>query len=581
MTNPKNQPAGGDARKDGIPDPSDKPHLDSGIDSNNVTFSDASLLDAKDDDWDIPSLSFPVIEGHGDSDAKSARSNAAPDIDITAGSVPATPSAIPSGALSASPSAIPSVTPDAAVDDAATTVLSTPIAPDTGTDTAQTTTTPASPTPTSASASSAGAMEPPSPPAQAFSDSATVVLPPINVNVPVPGQETAATTAMPAVSASTASTRTAPAQGVENLEDVSDEPTEPEDLTEDEVPSTIDGEKPKRSSHKPLVIGIAAVVLIAAVGGGAYAFVRHQQQVQHDTAFAACQTANGDATKANNALNAALKKAETAAATPVDQVTDATTISKLQSVVSSASGAGKVSACDASLSTAELNNRTQTNMKLVSTVNSHTAKVTAAVKAVTDSQDAKTAADVQTAKGGLQTAVNDAQTLLADSEGEVTDDATRQALQAAIDSANQLIANNDAKLDDVNKALTAIQDATSQVNDSRSAYTAILNRRRSSTSSNTGTGTGSNRYRNTNGSGSTAGSGSGTGAGTNGAGSGAESGAGSGGSGSGSGSGGSGASGSGSGTGSGSTGADSGAGAGSGASADSTADAGGAAAQSN
>ncbi|MBT1172861.1 hypothetical protein JS528_05735, partial [Bifidobacterium sp. MA2] len=73
MTNPKNQRdqrnqrAKSDHAADNIPNPNDKPHLDSGLDPNNVTINGVSLLNpqGEDNDWDIPALSFPTIDEHG------------------------------------------------------------------------------------------------------------------------------------------------------------------------------------------------------------------------------------------------------------------------------------------------------------------------------------------------------------------------------------------------------------------------------------------------------------------------------------------------------------------------------------
>ncbi|TPF86552.1 hypothetical protein BW13_05485 [Bifidobacterium sp. UTCIF-37] len=617
----------------GFPNPDDKPHLDSGLDSNNVRFNDNSLLNPqRDDDWDIPALSFPNIDEHGGAPSPEEMKQNLTFPSVPSAGVPAdAPTEAMPPAVAPATVVTPPVTPTA---DTTATVADIPPMPptrSTGSHAARTTgSTAAIPTdapgglqgapavsvaPASVAATPASALPSSTNPAPVFppdSGSETTVLPPLNINVPVPGHAGATDKPSPVIAPGAVNLGKVAGgenQTLQNLEDVSDEPTEAEEADElygaeadrnDSARSAAgdsglsgsgisggsDGNGRGRGGNgdgdarhgdhsgndgtravdrKPIIIGVVVAALVAAAVGGVFAFQRHQSQTALDTALSNCEAAASDVSKANDSLAEALKKADEASKLTVDQVSDATTISKLKTAVSDASGAGKAVACDASLSTAELTSRTEENSKLASTLNSHIKTVDSALKAVTDSQDDKNDADVKTAKDNLQKAVTDAQTLMTNSEGAVADDSTRQTLQSAIDAANKLIGDSDPKLEDLQNALKALQDATNAVNDSMSSYSSS---RRSSSDSNSGTSnsngtngtngsyTGNrynNRYNGSTGSTTrpnTSGSGSGSGSGSNGSGSGST--------GTGSGSNGSGSTGTGSGSGSGGNGGETG-----------------------
>ncbi|KAA8815118.1 hypothetical protein EMB92_10630 [Bifidobacterium callitrichos] len=610
----------------GFPNPDDKPHLDSGLDTNNVRFNDNSLLNPqRDDDWDIPALSFPNIDEHGGVPSPEEMKQNLTFPSVPSAGVPAdAPTEAMPPAVTPATVVTPPVTPTA---DATATVADIPPMPptrSTGSRTARTTGAPAAtstaiPTdapgglqgapavsvaPASAAATPASALPSSTNPAPVFpsdSGSETTVLPPLNINVPVPGRAGATDKPSPVIAPGAVNLGKVAGgenQTLQNLEDVSDEPTEAEEADElygaeadrnDSARSAAgdsglsgsgiaggsDGNGRGRGDNgdgdarhgdhssndgtravdrKPIIIGVVVAALVAAAVGGVFAFQRHQSQTALDTALSNCEAAASDVSKANDSLAEALKKADEASKLTVDQVSDATTISKLKTAVSDASSAGKAVACDASLSTAELTSRTEENSKLASTLNGHIKTVDSALKAVTDSQDDKNDADVKTAKDNLQKAVTDAQTLMTNSEGAVADDSTRQTLQSAIDAANKLIGDSDPKLEDLQNALKALQDATNAVNDSMSSYSSsrsYSNNSNSDTSNSNGTNgsytnnrynnryngsTGSTTRPNTSGSGS--GSGTGTGTGSTGTGSGSGSnGSGSTGTGSGSGSG--------------------------------------------
>ncbi|PST49519.1 hypothetical protein COO72_01565 [Bifidobacterium callitrichos] len=368
----------------------------------------------------------------------------------------------------------------------------------------------------------------PSPDAPAFppdAGSETTVLPPLDLETSGAPVTTAQPTGIPSISpvvapgavdlgrvgrnGRPAATGASPAESAfEHLEEVSDAPTEAEEHDSGDDGSG-DGHGDGHDGHgsdgkpnrRPLIIGIVAAVLAVALIGGAFAFVRYRNQTAFDTAFSSCKAAADSATKANDTLTDTLKKADETSSLSNDQVADATTISTLKSVMSDATGMDQVSTCDTGLSTAELNRRADENAKLASTLDGHTTKIEAAVKAVTDSERKQTEAAAETAKENLKSAVTEAQTLMTNSEGAVADDTTRQTLQSAIDAANTLINDDGAKLADLTNALTAIQDATSEVNKSMSSYTYSRRNYYSNTDRTDGNGTNGTNGTGTNGTG--------------------------------------------------------------------------------
>ena len=96
----------------------------------------------------------------------------------------------------------------------------------------------------------------------------------------------------------------------------------------------------------------------------------------------------------------------------------------------------------------------------------HEKSLSKAVRAVTESKAAKR---LETAKTNLTAKLDEASKLLADSDGKVADNATRDALSNAIDAANGLKDGNDpAKIDGARKT---VEDAINGVNASVQAKT--------------------------------------------------------------------------------------------------------------
>ena len=112
----------------------------------------------------------------------------------------------------------------------------------------------------------------------------------------------------------------------------------------------------------------------------------------------------------------------------------------------------------------DLQHNAKTNQKLAQQLTDSAGKVTDAAKAVADSRDAKTEADKTNARNALQTAVNDAQTLLDNSLWAVADNTTRVTLEEAINAANELLQQDNPDLAALQNAQAALQSASDGVN---------------------------------------------------------------------------------------------------------------------
>ena len=175
---------------------------------------------------------------------------------------------------------------------------------------------------------------------------------------------------------------------------------------------------------KGLLVGVIAVVLAICLCGGGILLVRNLGEAQADRARRSAISDCSQAAEAVKPVKAAYAKlvaaAKTASAITAEQVKDAQTIETLATELkasepeSVACPAGDVEAVKDA--TARLDEQT-------SWYTAHEASLSKAVKAVTDSK--------------LDKVIDTATALLADSDGKVADDATRDALSKAIEARNE------------------------------------------------------------------------------------------------------------------------------------------------
>ena len=223
-------------------------------------------------------------------------------------------------------------------------------------------------------------------------------------------------------------------------------------------PST--GERKRPKWLLPLIAAICAVVLVVAgiIGWNTYSGAKLAQA--KETCAAAADTVRNNANEYNALLNG---DAADAAAIKAEQVKDSKTVESLGKELKASApeyeGCVAEDAQGLDAATVKLNEQADW-------YGTHEKSLSKAVRAVTESKAAKR---LETAKTNLTAKLDEASRLLADSDGKVADNATRDALSNAIDAANGLKDGNDpAKIDGARKTL---EDAINGVNASVQAKT--------------------------------------------------------------------------------------------------------------
>lgn len=237
---------------------------------------------------------------------------------------------------------------------------------------------------------------------------------------------------------------------------------------------------PKKSHRKTIIITVAIVAVVALVAAGVGFGVWQRQQYdqglerneQHRTALSMCKKSSKAYEKAVKEYKAALKNAKSLQNVKSDQVSDAKTLTMLQSAVKDAQNLTMVGECSADLSNAELRQRSKAMNKQLPTLQSQSKTLNDSATAVTNSQKAKEKQDNADALKKLEAAINNAQSLLDNSLYQVADDSTRVMLQSAIDHALELFNGNSTDTNAINQSITDLQTASDDVNASLNALAA-------------------------------------------------------------------------------------------------------------
>lgn len=210
----------------------------------------------------------------------------------------------------------------------------------------------------------------------------------------------------------------------------------------------------------PLVAAVCAVILVVAgiIGWNAYSGAKLAEA--KEACAAAADTVRNNANEYNALLNG---DAADAAAVKAEQVEDSKTVEslgkELKAMAPEYEGCVAEDAQGLDAAAVKLNEQADW-------YGTHEKSLSKAVRAVVESKAAKRLDD---AKTNLTAKLDEASRLLADSDGKVADNATRDALSNAIDAANGLKDGNDpAKIDGARKTL---EDAINGVNASVQAKT--------------------------------------------------------------------------------------------------------------
>ena len=237
---------------------------------------------------------------------------------------------------------------------------------------------------------------------------------------------------------------------------------------------------PKKSHRKTIIITVAIVAVVALVAAGVGFGVWQRQQYdqglerneQHRTALSMCKKSSKAYEKAVKEHKSALKNAKALQNVKSDQVSDAKTLTALQSAVKDAQNLTTVEECSADLSNAELRQRSKDMNEQLPTLRSQSKTLNESATAVTNSQKAKEKQDNADALKKLETAINNAQSLLDNSLYQVADNSTRVTLQSAIDHALELFNGNSTDTNAINQSITDLQTASDDVNASMNALAA-------------------------------------------------------------------------------------------------------------
>lgn len=225
--------------------------------------------------------------------------------------------------------------------------------------------------------------------------------------------------------------------------------------------ATPEESKPKgiKPANLTAIIIAAVVVALAGIGGGYAYWTHHEGNAYHE--------AVAQAGKADKALSKAVDEA-TATEYKADQLKEPKLLGRLDAAISKAKALkGVPNDAPSEWLAWRLASARKANATDADEANAQAKALNAALKAVRDSKLAK---ELDTAKSQLKQGIDSAKQILADTDGKVADNATRDNLTKAIDEANSTLSKKgvtDPKT--YTDAKAKLDAAIRQVNDSKAA----------------------------------------------------------------------------------------------------------------
>lgn len=232
------------------------------------------------------------------------------------------------------------------------------------------------------------------------------------------------------------------------------------ETAQDEDKKATPSEKHFKKSVKITASIIAAIIVLGAGGGYAYASTRAYGDYE-----AQVKSAKAIDTKLVKKIEDAQSLAK---ATKDTDVLDKTVLDSLNASVKSgeaqkgspkAEDVNKWMLWDVSKAKTTVADDISAATKAISSIDAAMGKVDAS----------KTAKQVKDAKDALNKTITDAETVYKDSEGKVQDDKTRESLKTAIDTAKKTAENAKSDVKALNSQKDAVSNAVKSVNDSKTA----------------------------------------------------------------------------------------------------------------
>ncbi len=219
-----------------------------------------------------------------------------------------------------------------------------------------------------------------------------------------------------------------------------------------------------KGKGRTVVVVLIAIVAVIAIVAGAVVLWRAGQSSRHEAAVNDCAKAAVQYNSAKKNLDKALASAKSLQSVSESQVGNGKTIQQLKQQLDLAKQFSSAPSCAAKQSTSTLQTNAKAMNEQISDMTDSTKSLRKAVNAVSSSKAVK---DLQTLKDTVATA----QKLMDSSQGMVSDESTRTALQKAIDAANALISKNSSDDAAITDAISALNSASDGVNDSMSSAT--------------------------------------------------------------------------------------------------------------
>ena len=228
-----------------------------------------------------------------------------------------------------------------------------------------------------------------------------------------------------------------------------------------EEENTPDASEKSGKKRTALIAAVAAVVVLAGVGGG-YAYASNTTYDSYESQLESAKEADSKLVKTlveARTLVKATKETDVLDKTVLDSLTKSIKTGDALKGVPATSHATKWNLWSAS----------KAKDSVVDDIAKADDSIDAIGKAISKVNKSKTDKQVKDAKDALNKTISDAETLYKDSEGKVSDDKTRESLKTAIDTAKKTVDDKKAGVKTLNAQKDAVSKAVTGVNDSKTA----------------------------------------------------------------------------------------------------------------